>query len=637
MIPRTKLALAEFHQVLSSMPIGVQRAVVAVVVALRAPHRWLGLSATADDATIQAAIAAADDQAILHIATVAIADIITGADARRRQHATDHAGNLDRMAAYLRHTPPDTAAASIQHRLDAELRARDHQRQVQRARHAAQEQSDLAWAREQAARAAQAAQQQAHRAAQRAAAIGPCKAGTEITTEGGHTVIFATAESRPYRCTRCQATWTRMPAWESPCAGEPPPASPREAQARRIRDALLQLPDSALAAVGEQAGIPAGPDTIASFRAIVPTLAESDWWDDLIPALITWLRAEPYGVALRDRSPQAGLAAVEPLLKVLQRLGDLHRGRPVPITTTTAATYLGVTVEKVRAWIADGTLPFLETVKGDYGRGSVKYVLDCADVIAARTSLAADIALFHQRRQRGLKAVDTAVQHGMAAHTETLERIQQLGDPIAPLFRAAYYCWHLNHYAKARTGVQRSICYAMKDRVLAALVASADLSAGHAGEDGWLLPLDGAGEATIGLAWHPTEDQTYLSIVISGPGFRFPFHARQETASAWLPADLQPTIPQQPLSGDRRFTFGGRPATWIEERVIPYATVAEKLCAWWCRRTGRSPAEFTARLPSQLRAGSSRAQPPWRQDGWGDDPWATEGDDAARWDASDDW
>lgn len=457
-----------------------------------------------------------------------------------------------------------------------------------------------------------------------------CKAGTLITTEGGHTIMYLETDQRPYNCTHCTVTWTRMPKWDSPCPGEPPPASPQEAHARRVRDALLTLPDPALHAVAEHALQRAQVDGIETFRAVLPTLTVDDWWSDVIPALITWLRAEPFGVLLHDYSPQAGLAAVESLLKVLQRLADLHRGRSVPITTTTAANYLGVTVDKIRDWITDGTLPLLETVEGDYGRGSVRYLLDCSDVIAARTELASEIKDFKQRRQRGIKAVATAIRTVSTEHEATLAKIAQLGDTLAPIFHAAYYCWHLNHFAKARTRVARSICYAMKDRVLEAIVMMADLAAGHEDIDGWTLPLGpGNSQAHVSLAWHPTMEYTYLSIVIVGPGFRFPFHARDDNARRWLPPDLQQKIPHHPLSGDRNFTFGGRPASWIEEKVIQYVHVADELCTWWCHVTGKTPAEFTARLPSQLSLRTRVASYPMRY-GWDDD-----GEDV--WEHETDW
>jgi excisionase family DNA binding protein len=364
-----------------------------------------------------------------------------------------------------------------------------------------------------------------------------------------------------------------------------------------VRAALRDLADAALGdvvtAIGPALGVADGP----ALRALLPALAPADWWTRVLPALAAWLQTEPYGRALVGLDPQNRARVLPVLLRVLQRLADLHAGRPVPLTTATAAAYLGVSVAKVRAWLADGTLPVLDTVRGAYGRSSVQYLIDCREVMAARTRLAPAIHTFQQHQQRGQRAVATAVGQVQTAHQQVLAALRQLDPTVAPVLAAAYYCWHLNHLAKARTraGAARQRCYRMKDRVLAAIVGLADATRGAADEDGWALPLAaGQPDAAVSLAWHPTAQQRYLSLVVRAGTFRFPFHAREEQAREWLPEALGDLLPARTLARDRAFTFGGRATTWLEERAVPEAEVVAALTAWWCAVTGQPTDAFTA-------------------------------------------
>jgi hypothetical protein len=306
------------------------------------------------------------------------------------------------------------------------------------------------------------------------------------------------------------------------------------------------------------------------------------------------------------------------------------------ISTEEAGKLLGVSPNKILAWLRDGTLQAAGTYENEYK--TTCYLLDkaVASSPATRAVLADKIAAYQKRRDAGKQALRTRVTHQRQHHDEYLQAIAQAAptEELRQLLGAAYLLWHLNHRAKRELGVGRARLYAMKDRMLAALYGH------HASKEH--MPIDAAvtselrttfalSDADLAASsllvhlqrtgidtsyrpqpaillyrvrsepnWEYGASREYLSFAIRFQDFRFPFHAPLEKAVAWLPAEVRQAISanvHQWADNDQEFTFGGRPATWVEERAIPWREIEDGLAAIYQALTGQDKREFTALPP----------------------------------------
>jgi len=320
------------------------------------------------------------------------------------------------------------------------------------------------------------------------------------------------------------------------------------------------------------------------------------------------------------------------------RMGRL----PEPPGATLVSTYaagelLGVSQAKIVAWLRDGTLQVAGEYENEYGTRC--FLLDKAvlDSPATGTALADKIAAYQKRRSAGKQAVTTRVTRQRQHHDQYLEAIGQAtaADELRHLLTAAYLLWHLNHRAKREVRVGRTRLYAMKDRMLAALYAHyagdeyAPISAEHADAlravfaladtdltaGGLLIRLQCAGldasavpqpaflvsQVCPAVGSGDGDARQYVSITLRYRDFRFPFHAPLDHAAAWLPAKVREAIgasEQTWHDGGQEFTFGGRPATWIEARAIPQDEIEAGLAVIYAALTGKGKHEFTALPPS---------------------------------------
>jgi hypothetical protein len=306
------------------------------------------------------------------------------------------------------------------------------------------------------------------------------------------------------------------------------------------------------------------------------------------------------------------------------------------ISTEEAGKLLSVSPNKILAWLRDGTLQAAGTYENEYR--TTCYLLDKAVISspATRAVLTDKIAAYQRRRDAGKQAARTRVIHQRRQHDEYLQAIAQAAptEELRQLLTAAYLLWHLNHRAKREIGVGRTRLYAMKDRMLAALyghyasnehtpIDAADttelratfaLSDADLAASSLLVHLQRTGidtsyrpQPAILLYqvrpepnWEYGTSRAYLSFAIRFQDFRFPFHAPLEKAVAWLPAEVRQAIDAnacQWTDTDREFTFGGRPATWVEERAIPWREIEDGLAAIYQALTGQDKREFTALPP----------------------------------------
>jgi excisionase family DNA binding protein len=292
------------------------------------------------------------------------------------------------------------------------------------------------------------------------------------------------------------------------------------------------------------------------------------------------------------------------------------------ITTTAAAEMLGVSTSKVLQWLRAGQLRGAGTYRNPYGGES--YLLDRTEVAAPETHarLADEIAAFQRRSARAKQAAAAAVARQRERHEAYLADIAAAATgTVREVLTVAYYLWLLNHQAKLVRGVERSIRYAMKDRTLAALWGHARVRTGVAVTDGLVVPLHESEAATICLGWVRSHSEwrgprDYLSFRLSYEAFTFPFHAPRDNVTDWLPAAIGEALPLRDWEDDGLpFTFGGRVASWVEVKAVPFDEVSDWLTAWWTQRTGRPVETFSARLPLQRR----RQRRDWDWDDWEED------------------
>ena len=96
----------------------------------------------------------------------------------------------------------------------------------------------------------------------------------------------------------------------------------------------------------------------------------------------------------------------------------------------------------------------------------------------------------------------------------------------------------------------------------------------------------------------------YVSFTIRFRDFRFPFHTPLEKAALWLPVEVRQAIGARVRRWadlNQEFTFGGRPATWVEERAIPWREIEEGLAAIYEALTEKGKDAFTSLPPQPAR------------------------------------
>ncbi len=278
------------------------------------------------------------------------------------------------------------------------------------------------------------------------------------------------------------------------------------------------------------------------------------------------------------------------------------------ITTAVAANILDVSPDVIRRWLHDGTLTPASTYENEYGT----------------TCFLLSESVIRSPATRAVLAENT-----QAAPTDVLRQ----------LLTAAYLLWHLNHRAKQEISTARTRLYAMKDRMLGVLYGhyagaertvinverAEDLRASFAlsNEDlaagGLVVYLQhtglGAGELPQPcFLLHQVRPESvrgygdarhYVSIAIRWDGYRFPFHSPVDNASQWLPAEVCQEIAASERAwaeNGQEFTFGGRPATWVEARAIPQREIEDGLAAIYLALAGKGKSEFTALPPRPARS-----------------------------------
>ena len=155
-----------------------------------------------------------------------------------------------------------------------------------------------------------------------------------------------------------------------------------------------------------------------------------------------------------------------------RRMGKLPEPpRSELISTVAAGELLGVSANKILAWLRDGTLQTAGTYENEYG--TTCYLLDKAVISSpvTRAALADKIAAYQKRRDAAQQAVRTRISQQRQRHDAYLDSIIQAGtsEELLRLLTAAYLLWHLNHRAKREIGIARTRLYVMKDRMFAAL------------------------------------------------------------------------------------------------------------------------------------------------------------------------
>jgi len=311
------------------------------------------------------------------------------------------------------------------------------------------------------------------------------------------------------------------------------------------------------------------------------------------------------------------------------------------ITTAVAANILDVSPDVIRRWLHDGTLTPASTYENEYGTTCFLLSESVIRSPATRAVLAEKIAAYQKRRDAGKQAVKTRLTQQRKQHDEYMETITQAAptDDLRQLLTAAYLLWHLNHRAKQEISTARTRLYAMKDRMLGVLYGhyagaertvinverAEDLRASFAlsNEDlaagGLVVYLQhtglGAGELPQPcFLLHQVRPESvrgygdarhYVSIAIRWDGYRFPFHSPVDNASQWLPAEVCQEIAASERAwaeNGQEFTFGGRPATWVEARAIPQREIEDGLAAIYLALAGKGKSEFTALPPRPARS-----------------------------------
>jgi hypothetical protein len=302
------------------------------------------------------------------------------------------------------------------------------------------------------------------------------------------------------------------------------------------------------------------------------------------------------------------------------------------LTTGQAGELLGVSSQTVRRWIEQKKLPVLGTYKNDYG--TICYLLAREVVTNPETleKLAPEIDIAKKRREAGQKALTTRVKKERDQYEQYLKILTEKAptSEVAELLKAAYFLWHLNHYAKLQTeAFDRARLYSMKDKMLQALVEYfVDFEQPYLLEQalelfglqpdrletgvGYLLKNTALAAAyrpqpafflehtrTLPAYWYGrsgSEGRHYLGLVICFSDFRFPFHGLWDNAKIWLPAKVTAQLRVRDWEGadETPFTFGGRATTWLEERAIPEQEITGALAEIYNRLTGKSKLDFVS-------------------------------------------
>lgn len=204
----------------------------------------------------------------------------------------------------------------------------------------------------------------------------------------------------------------------------------------------------------------------------------------------------------------------------------------------------------------------------------------------------------HRRCISSLPGAWRERQRAVARHDHFLCSIAAL--PEARLLRAAYYLFHLNHYAKAYEKERESL-YALKNRVLACIVRDYPEMVrcvyliGQDRSKIWLCEDCRQSARAAGYTYldyvklgHYCEkcyvqvvEREYYSLVefsLESDDYRFCFHLPVSVARKWLAGIKELPIRERKHDevNDAMY-FYGRRITRIEEKVIPLAVVVQEL------------------------------------------------------------
>ncbi|MBE3588131.1 MAG: hypothetical protein IMW93_06180 [Thermoanaerobacteraceae bacterium] len=259
---------------------------------------------------------------------------------------------------------------------------------------------------------------------------------------------------------------------------------------------------------------------------------------------------------------------------------------------------LGVTPDRVRRLEQEG---FLEAARSGHNRNGEKPLFAAPQVMALVPEMprilsrwaSEDNARLGARRAGINRAhLPRRVSRLRRQKEEFLASLEELPPKAAQLLKAAYYLFHLNHYAKDG----HAYLYDLKGRVLRSFVRH------FTAEDGlqvafiaaesrvflcpscrsraWSQGLNYADYARLyGGCSRCRKDPRYYDLyefIINREEHRFIFHTPYALARRWIRQDL--TVPTHYSQRHREagYTFG-RPVTGAEAQAVPLTEVIEEL------------------------------------------------------------
>lgn len=269
------------------------------------------------------------------------------------------------------------------------------------------------------------------------------------------------------------------------------------------------------------------------------------------------------------------------------------------LKTSEVARKLNITNRQVQDLVDFGYLPIADTYRTNAGGFGYLFSEQALESLDDVPSLLAEI----KDRKRGRRNISSSCG-GWRRRQKVLERSERFlcstADlPEAPLLRAAFYLFHLNHYAKTYQDEQKRL-YELKNQVLAHMmdkfseVVECIYLVGDDQVKVWLC--DDCRQAANAAGYSYPEyvregrrcskcyvqvlAREYYSLIeynIEVEECRFCFHLPYPIARKWMDIEELPRRERKQGKGSDEMYFYGRKITRMEERVVPLAVVEREL------------------------------------------------------------